>query len=377
MRLIHSSAWDDSFFEKFLSFRNEAQKEIINSFHEDLCDYSKFFKPDSVFTPDYSWRAFMVLHEEKVLAQGILSWKKGSLIGNLGYIDWKNNIAAARLLIEGVKVAAKENQLRSLKTPIDLNFYVKYRIKLPGGGEPFWGEPVYPDYYHELFRATGFEVIGEWDTYRLKKIQGIIDYFLKRRKLANKKDGLHSKASHHSVGTTIRCVNLKDWDNELRIIYSLFNQAYQTMPEWEAVTYEQFKVIYDDFRYIMNPYYSYIVELNGKPVGFSINFVDPLPILLQVKGKKLNTFQKALLLLRLRANWGTYMIAHVGKIAGPDGEEIKGIQIQVSNRIQMIAAIMPKVLVTFQMKGSPSRRSFEEKSQSPFSQYVLYGMKLE
>jgi hypothetical protein len=377
LRIIQTFVWDEAFFEKFIAFRNEVQQNIINSFPEEISDYTKFFHPDSPFAADYDWQAFMVLEEQKVLAKAILCWKKGSSTGNLGFIDWENNTDAARLLINSVQVAAKEKELLRLKTPVDLNFYVKYRIKLPGGGSPFWGEPVYPDYYHELFRQTGFHVIGEWDTYRLFKIQGIIDYFLKRKKLAKKNDGNHSKTPAKSLRTTIRCVNVQDWDNELRIIYSLFNQAYQTMPEWEAVTYEQFRVIYDDFRYIMNPYYSYIVELNGKPVGFSINFVDPLPILLKVKGKKLNTFQKALLLLKLRANWGTYMIAHVGKIAGPDGEEIKGIQIQVSKWIQLIGGIMPRVLVTFQMKGSPSRRSFEEKSQVPFSQYVLYGMDLK
>ncbi len=377
MKLIQTAVWDETFFEKFVSFRNDIQKEIINSFPEELLDYSKFFKPDSVFAPDYFWRAFMVLNEEKVLAKGILTWRKGSTTGNLGFIDWVNNPEGAKLLIDAVKAVGYENQLRFLKTPVDLNFYFRYRIKLPGGGDPFWGEPVYPDYYHELFRQTGFHVIGEWDTYRLYKIQGIIDYFGKRKSLAHKKQGSHSKTQDKSLRTTLRCVNAKDWDNELRIIHSLFNEAYQTMPEWEPVTFEQFKLIYDDFKYIMNPYYSYIVLLRGKPVGFSINYVDPLPVLLKVKGKKLNLLQKALLMLKLRANIGTYMIAHVGKIPGPEGEEIKGVQIQVSKRIQVLVALMPRVLVTFQMKGSPSRRSFEEKSQIPYSQYVLYGQNLE
>jgi hypothetical protein len=148
------------------------------------------------------------------------------------------------------------------------------------------------------------------------------------------------------------------------------------MPEWEPISFAQFKIIYDDFKYIINPYYSYIVELRGRPVGFSINFADPLPVLAKVKGLKLSKVRKVLLFLQLRMNLSTLLIAHVGKIPGPQGEEIKGVQIQVSKRIQVIAAVMRTVLVTFQMKNSPSRRSFEERSQDSYSAYVLYGREL-
>lgn len=377
MKVESISQWDDKFFERFIEFRNRIQAPIYNSFPEELSDYKKFFAPDSPFASDYLWEAFTVLDGDKVSAKAILCWKKDALTANLGFIDWENDLPSAEKLIDAVLASAKKHNIKHLKTPVDLNFYVKYRIKLPGGGDPFWGEPVYPDYYHDLFKKTGFHEIGWWDTYRLHKIQGIIDYFLKRKKLAKKPSGSHSKTKDKNLRTTIRCVNIKDWENELRIIYKLFNQAYQNMPEWESVTFEQFKLVYDDFKYIMNPYYSYIIELRGQPVGFSINFVDPLPVLAKVKGKKLSTLQKAILLVKLRANIGTYMIAHIGKIPGPNGEEIKGVQIQASKRIQILGAIMPKVLVTFQMKDSPSRRSFEEKSQDAYSQYVLYGRDLE
>lgn len=371
MKLENTSIWNEVFFSRFIEFRNRIQKDIVTSFPESLEDYRKFFASGSAFESDYDWKAFIVSEGDRVLGKAILTWKKNSNVGNLGYIDWENNVECAKFLIEHIAASAKEQKLKTIKTPVDLNFFVKYRIKLPGGGEPFWGEPVYPDYYHELFQQTGFKEIGRWDTYHLKKLDGILDYFRKRKKLEVK------TKKTTNLRTTIRCVNLKDWENELKIIHSLFNEAYKNMPEWESITFGQFKLIYDDFKYIMNPYYSYIVELKGKPVGFSINFVDPLKLLNRVKGRKLSTLQKALLLLKLRANIGTYLIAHIGKIPGPDGEEIKGVQIQVSKRIQILAAIMPKILVTFQMKNSPSRRSFEERTLKAYSEYVLYGKDLE
>lgn len=377
MNIVSVTTWDEHFFSDFVNFRNKIHKDVVTSFPETTTDYLRFFGPESVFLQDFAWQAIMIKAENKVLAKGILAWRKGTQQGNLGFLDWENNPEAAKLLIQEIEKAARTNQLNQIKTPVDLNFFVKYRIRVPGGEKPVWGEPVYPDYYHDLFQVTGFQEIGRWDTYRLKKLQGIIDYFLKRKKLAVKADGSHNKSKNKKLRTTIRCVKMSDWENELKIIHHLFSEAYKTMPEFEPISFDQFKVIYDDFKYIVNPWYAYIVELQGKPVGFSINFADPLPILSKVKGKKLSMIQKAWLLARLRMNMSCFMIAHVGKIPGPHGEEIKGVQIQASKRIQVFGGLMRKVLVTFQHIDSPSRRSFETKSQTTYAQYVLYGKNLE
>jgi hypothetical protein len=371
------NSWDESFFQRMIDFKMVIHKEIVTTFPESLIDYEKFFSDTSPFKDDYDWQAFIISKDSIVLSKAILCWRKNEPVGNLGFLDWVNNEEAAKLLINSVCAEGRKCGLKKIKTPIDLNLYVKYRIKLPGGGDPFWGEPIYPDYYHDLFHRCGFSEIARWDTYEIKKWDGIKDYLLKRKKLGKKTQSVHNKSLDKNLRTSIRCVEMSKWDEELKIIHQLFNEAYQSMPEWEPISFSQFKIIYDDFKYIINPLYAYIVELRGKPVGFSINFADPLLILNKVRNKKLTKMDKALLLLKLRLNRSTLLIAHVGKISGPDGEEVKGVQIQVSNRIQFIVSIMRKTLVTFQVKDSPSRRSFEEKTQKAFSQYVLYGMSLE
>lgn len=375
MKIQSVEIWDDGFFSEFVEFRNHIHRDIVTSFPESIADYDRYFGPKSVFVKDFNWAAVMVKNGQ-VLAKAILCWKKGTTQGNLGFLDWENDLSAAKLLVDEIEKVAKKNNLTSIKTPVDLNFFVKYRIRVPGGEKPVWGEPVYPDYYHDLFQQTGFKEIGRWDTYRLKKIQGIIDYFLKRKKLSVKPSGSHSKTKDKSLRTNIRCVRMSEWDQELKHIFELFSEAYKNMPEFEPISFEQFKVIYDDFKYIINPWYSYIVELRGKPVGFSINFADPLPVLAKYKGKKISLLQKIWLFIRLRMNMSCFIIAHVGKIPGPNGEDIKGVQIQASKRIQIFAIPMRKVLVTFQHTNSPSRRSFEENSQTIYAQYVLYGKDL-
>lgn len=376
MNIESTNIWNENFFKEFVAFKNKIHKDIPTSFPESLSDYEKYFSPTAVFAEDFKWEALVVRKGNLIIAKAILCWRKGSHQANLGFLDWEDDLAAAKLLIENVNLIAQKNEIQSLKTPVDINFFIKYRIKVPGTGKPFWGEPIYPDYYHTLFIKTGFSEIGRWDSYRIHKFQGIKDFFFKRKELALKGTVDHPKKKSDDLVTKIRCVRLKDWDNELKIIYGLFLEAYKSMPEWEPITFEQFKLVYDDFKYVINPWYSYIVELGGKPVGFSINFADPLPILNKYRGRKLNSLQRLILFLKLRLNLSSFLIAHVGKIPGPNGEEIKGVQIQASKRIQFFILLMKRVLVTFQVANSPSRRSFETDSQSSYAQYVLYGKKV-
>lgn len=369
--------WNEVFFQGFVDFKNRIHKDIVTSFPETVEDYKKYFAPDSLFASDFGWQAFVVWKNGERTAQAVLCWRFDSPErGNLGFLDWENDLLAAKELIGSVTAFAKQMGMKTIKAPVDLNFFIKYRIRCPGGEAPFYGEPVYPDYYHELYKETGLKVVGEWDTYRVDRIAGAIDFFSKRKKLAKKTDGGHSLARDPNLRTTIRGIRMKEWESELRIIYNLFTAAYKSMPEYEDISFEQFKLVYDDFKYIIHPWYSYIVELKGKPVGFSINFVDPLPVLAPLKGKRLGPLEKALVFAKLRLNNGTYMIAHVGKVPGPNGEDIKGVQLQVSKRIAMTVPFMRKVLVTFQNVDSPSRRTWNPKVQRPYAHYLLYGIDL-
>lgn len=370
MEVVSHSSWDEDFFKSYTDFRNAIHKGIPNSLNESIDSYKRFFGPNSVFRKDFKWIAVQVRKEGIILAQGILSWRRDSRAGNLGFLDFENNQEGASRLLQEIESFARDEFIQKIKTPIDINFFVKYRMRIKGSSDTFFGEPVYPEYYHSLLEKCDYQVIGRWESFKLNKFQSIKDYFIKRKSLETRTvDNQYKKLR-------IRTVRMDKWEEELRLIHSLLLESYSKMPEWENIALEQFKVIYDDFKYIIHPWMSYIVEWQGKPVGFSINFADPLKIMKRVEGKNLSSFDKLIIFIRLRLNFSTLLISHVGKIPGPNGEEMKGVQILASRKIQFWALLMNRVLVTFQTEGSPSRRAFEKGSQSLFSEYVLYGKNL-
>lgn len=362
--------WDDTFFEKFISFRNLIHRTVPSSFIEKKADYTKFFAIDSVFRKDYQWKGFLLENEKGVVAKAILCWRQGRITGNLGFIDFVNDLQVMQKLQSAIDEEALKVGLSEIKTPVDLNFFNKYRIRCEGGGKPFFGEPIYPAYYHDIFKSLDYGVVGSWDTYQIPKIATVLNFTKRRKKFEKKTEAPQGKV-------TVRCLDMNKWESELEIVYHLFNTSFTSMPEFESVTLEQFKVLYDDFKYLINPLISYIVELNGVPIGFNINYADPQKILKSVEGKELNLLQKALLLGRLRLNRGPLLIAYVGSIKGPNGEEVKGIQYKTSKRLWKWGIMYEKVLVCYQSEDSPSRRSWGSNPRKIYAKYVLYGKKLK
>lgn len=368
--LSQFSSWDDSKFELFISFKSAMQGHLPTYFPETLEDYKKILHPSSPFANDYQWTGFLIHENKKVVGKAILSWRNGSKVGSLGYIDWENNLAVAKLLTEKIEAFAKSMNLNEIKTPVDVNFFIKYRIKAKGGGAPYYGEPIYPDYYHDLFQATGYKVVGTWDTYLVKRFSTFGNFVKKRKKLKERKHA-------HDEQVTVRFIKVADWDNELKIVYKLFLESFSSMPEYEPITFEQFKLVYDDFKYLIHPLLSYIVELKGHPVGFSINYPDPLAILSKVKHKKLSKLDKILLLAKLRLNFKTLLMPYMGKTKGPKGEEVKGVFIKITKMLAYGVLAANKSLICYQSPDSPSKRPVDPELVQEYAKYILYGKKLE
>ena len=364
------SAWDEVKIENFIQFKESLQGHLATYFPETVSEYKKLLHPTSPFAQDYQWSGFLVYQNKKIVAKAILAWRNGSLTGNLGYIDWENNLNVAKTLTDKVEAYARNMGLNEIKTPVDMNFFVKYRIKCPGGGAPYFGEPIYPDYYHDLFLGTGFQVVGSWDTYLIKRFSSFSNFIKKRKNFEKKKHDFHDQVN-------VRFLKISDWESELKIVYKLFLDSFSSMPEFEPITFEQFKLVYDDFKYIIHPLLSYIVELNGTPVGFSINYPDPLAILTKVKNKKLSKLDQVLLMIKLRLNFKILLMPYMGKTKGPNGEDVKGVFLKISKLLAYGVAAAQKGLVCYQSPDSPSKRPIDPELVREYSKYVLYGKRLD
>ncbi len=79
--------WDDELIQEMINFKRDMQSNLPTYFPEQLKDYKKLLHPDSPFSKDFQWTGFFIYNRGTLVAQAILSWRNGTQIGNLGFID--------------------------------------------------------------------------------------------------------------------------------------------------------------------------------------------------------------------------------------------------------------------------------------------------
>ena len=179
------------------------------------------------------------------------------------------------------------------------------------------------------------------------------------------------------------------WNKYLEIIYDLFMRSYKEMPEYTPIDFETFKESYNGFKYILNPFFSYLIEYKGEPVAFCINFFDPLKHIYSFQELSKNKFVRSIpglkqilmgyLLLRLKFNFEKLLIMYVGRVPTKDGQEIKGIQALVSKYLGVLAfAVRHKsAFVCYSAENSPSNKSWDKDSKTFYSEYAMYFKELK
>lgn len=186
-------------------------------------------------------------------------------------------------------------------------------------------------------------------------------------------------SSSGSERIRIRPARIASWNDELKIIHSLFTDSYAAMPDFMPISFEEFAVLYDDFRHLIRPDLVFFVERSEpsseqgepggeRPVAFLISFFDPLPVLL--KHQRAGRFAKLLTLLRLKLNRSRMLIPYVGKtnVAG-----VKGVAAAMGRQLvkNALRYRTHRALVCFLAEGSPSYATLPPERRT-VARYVLY-----
>ncbi len=86
---------------------------------------------------------------------------------------------------------------------------------------------------------------------------------------------------------TIRTLNMRDFDNEVKLINDVYNQAWAHNWGFVPMNYEEFAHMAADLKQIADPEMVLIAEHDGKPVAFSIALPDINQALIHLKGRLL------------------------------------------------------------------------------------------
>ena len=286
--------------------------------------------------------------------------KENANLAKVGFFEFLEEIEALQFLWSDIEVDAKKMNVSEIKAPINLNFFIGYRLRLKTTSSYFYSEPKEPLYYQSYYEKLGLRLCKTWDSFQvdMKKTRKNFTAIRKKKRPENK--------------LTIRNIDLKNFKNDMKLVYELFIATYKKMPEYEFISFDTFFILYENFKYLIHPYFSYLVFDGEKAVGFCINFIDPLEKILDYQKKKNpSKLDKLILLLKLKCNFKRLLIIYVGRF---DDEKYKGVQSLVSKRLGIMALIfgVKEALVCFTSEDSPAKKSFNMNDHKIISQYGLF-----
>ena len=240
---------------------------------------------------------FLVCDEGDVCGRFIITSYEGDDTAYLGFVEMTNDAECAQFLFDSAYGYCKSEGFARIEGPVDASFWIKYRLKINKFETPYTGEPYNKDYYFDLYRNNGFEVIEHYvsnafmsvdESYVNPKFQSHYDSFI-----AN--------------GYEIRSPREDEMDEVIDIIYDMVSALYSDFPIYKHVGKEDFHEVFSSFKKIMNLSMTKIAFYKGKPAGFYVSVPD-YGNLVYHTGNPLNLMK----ILKLKKKPERYVMLYMG-----------------------------------------------------------------
>jgi len=190
--------------------------------------------------------------------------------------------------------------------PINRNTWNPYRLVTKSDGRPpFIMEPSHPSFYPDIWKSIGFEPVA--------------NYLSAEVPLELPDDPRLERAIRRLRGGGVRIRNLdtKDYENELRRIYSVSCRAFAENFFYTDIGEEDFLTLYAPYRGKLDPGLVFLAEKEGEVVGFLFGIPD---LLQAARGEAVDTVvykTVATLPKRELAGLGLWL-SHLGHRAAAD-----------------------------------------------------------
>lgn len=123
-----------------------------------------------------------------------------------------------------------------------------------------------PKYYETLHDAFG-----------LTKAKDLVAYIIAREKnaeLPEKVKNYVKRLRAQNSRVTFRDFNLKDFKNEVKRCFEIYNAAWEKNWGFFPMTEEEFEFAAKDMKLILDPRMAFVAEVDGKPAGFMLAIPD-------------------------------------------------------------------------------------------------------
>lgn len=188
----------------------------------------------------------------------------GVKAGWFGFFECIDDRAVAHALLDEAVTWTKEQGATEIIGPSNFTTNHQVGLLVENFSRPAMIEMTYnPAYYEALMTSYGFGKAKDLYAWWIDVTKGLEDPKVAR--VYNLSEKVKKRA-----GVTIRGANMSKFEEEVALIFDLYNGSWQRNWGFVPVSREEFATIAKDLKQIIVDSLVLIVEDKGKPVGFSV-----------------------------------------------------------------------------------------------------------
>ncbi len=199
----------------------------------------------------------------------------GTKIGWFGLFECFDDLEVAKALLAEAEKWVKAKGMTEIMGPS--NFSLEQRVGVPrrrlrqGAGAD---DAVQPGLLPEAGGAGGYAKAKDLWAWEVDLTKPVPEKIARVAEKVRKKEGI-----------TVRYANMKDWDNEVKRIKDIYNDAWEKNWGFVPMTDKEFDHLAKDLKMILIPEMTLIAEVKGEPVAFAITLPDANQAIKHAKGR--------------------------------------------------------------------------------------------
>lgn len=186
-------------------------------------------------------------------------------LGFFGFFECIDNQDAASMLLDSASKYLRENGINKMQGPMNPGTNYECGMLIDNFSDPAqimmtYNPPYYNDFFAEKF---GYTTAMDLLAYKLAVPAKIPDFLFNIANRLKKKENIK-----------IRNINLKNWDQELELMFDIYNNAWEDNWGFVPMTKAEFVHTAKDLKSILDPTLAQVVEINGHAAGFILALPD-------------------------------------------------------------------------------------------------------
>lgn len=204
----------------------------------------------------------------------------GESVGFFGLFECVNDQAVADALLNQAKEFLKGRGLAAMRGPANFSSNDEWGLLVDSFDRP----PVILMTYNPAYYVPLLEKHG------LKKVKDVVAHYLEAPKEVPERIRRGVELILKRNEFTVRKINMKDFDNEVKRIKAIYNAAWEKNWGFIPMTDAEFDFMAKQMKQIVDPDFILIAEHKGNPVAFSLTIPNLNEALIKIHDGKLFPF---------------------------------------------------------------------------------------